>query len=70
MEDIRNDGAQFKPPSIVYWPAMMENFYGNPLYVQRPVAYAIRTDRAGTQTFSPGRVRPSSRSIRICPCFW
>ena len=50
-EDVRNEGAQFKPPSIVYWPAVMENAYGNPLYVQRPVAYVIRTDRAGTQSF-------------------
>lgn len=50
-EDVRNEGAQFKPPSIVYFPAEMENAYGNPLYVQRPVAYVIRTDRAGTQSF-------------------
>jgi hypothetical protein len=50
-QDVRNDGAQFKAPSIVYFPAAMENGYGNPLYVQRPVAYTIRTDRAGTQSF-------------------
>jgi predicted permease len=50
-EDVRNDGAQFKAPSIVYFPAVMENGYGNPLYAQRPVAYTIRTDRAGTQSF-------------------
>jgi predicted permease len=50
-EDVRNEGAQFKPPSIVYFPAVMENSYGNPLYVQPAVAYAIRTDRAGTQSF-------------------
>ena len=50
-QDVRNDGAQFKPPGIVYFPAVMENGYGNPLYVQRPVAYTIRTDRAGTQSF-------------------
>ena len=51
IEDVRNGGVQFKPASIVYFPAVMENGYGNPLYVQRPVAYAIRTDRAGTQGF-------------------
>jgi predicted permease len=50
-QDVRNDGPQFKAPSIVYFPAAMENGYGNPLYVQRPVAYTIRTDRAGTQSF-------------------
>jgi putative ABC transport system permease protein len=51
VEDVRNDGAQFKPPSIAYFPAVMENGYGKPLYVQREVAYTIRTDRAGTQSF-------------------
>ncbi len=50
IEDVRNGGVQFKSPSIVYFPAVMENGYGNPLYVQRPVAYSIRTDRAGTQS--------------------
>jgi putative ABC transport system permease protein len=51
VEDVRNDGAQFKPPSIAYFPAVMENGYGKPLYVQREVAYTIRTDRAGTKSF-------------------
>ncbi len=51
IEDVRNRGVQFGPTSMVYFPAVMENGYGNPLYVQRPVAYTIRTDRAGTQSF-------------------
>src|SRR5262249_18623172 len=51
IEDVRNRGVQFEPTSMVYFPAVMENGYGNPLYVQRPVAYAIRTSRAGTQSF-------------------
>ena len=51
VEDVRNDGAQFKPPSIAYFPAVMKNGYGKPLYVQREVGYTIRTDRAGTQSF-------------------
>jgi predicted permease len=51
IEDVRNRGVQFEPASVVYFPAVMENGYGNPLYVQRAVAYTIRTDRAGTQSF-------------------
>jgi putative ABC transport system permease protein len=51
IQDVRNRGVQFDPTSMVYFPAVMENGYGNPLYVQRPVAYTIRTDRAGTQSF-------------------
>jgi len=49
-EDTRDAGAQFTAPSIAYFPAVMENGYGNPLYAQRFVAYTIRTDRAGTQS--------------------
>jgi putative ABC transport system permease protein len=51
VEDVRNFGAQFQPPSIAYFPAAMENGYGKPLYVQRNIAYTIRTERAGTQSF-------------------
>jgi predicted permease len=51
IEDVRNTGSQFKAPSIAYFPAVMENGYGNPLYVQPFVAYTIRTDRAGTPSF-------------------
>jgi predicted permease len=51
VEDVRNTGSQFKAPSIAYFPAVMENGYGNPLYVQPFVAYTIRTDRAGTLSF-------------------
>ena len=51
VENVRNRGAQFEPSSIAYFPAVMENGYGNPLYVQREVAYTIRADRAGTQSF-------------------
>lgn len=51
IEDVRNRGVQFEATSMVYFPAAMENGYGNPLYVQRPVAYTIRTSRAGTQSF-------------------
>jgi putative ABC transport system permease protein len=51
VEDVRNQGAQFKPPSIAYFPAVAENFYGHPLYVQREVAYTIRTKRTGTESF-------------------
>src|SRR4029077_10478062 len=32
------------------FPAAMENGYGNPLYVQRAVAYTLRTNRADTQS--------------------
>jgi predicted lysophospholipase L1 biosynthesis ABC-type transport system permease subunit len=51
IADVRNRGVQFAPTSLVYFPAVMENGYGNPLYVQRAVAFTVRTNRAGTQSF-------------------
>jgi predicted permease len=49
-QDVYDKGVQFKAPSIVYWPALLANFYGNPVYAVRPVAFTIRTDRAGTES--------------------
>ena len=49
--DVRQDGAEQKPPTTVYWPVLMQQFWGNDIFVQRSVAYAIRTPRAGSQSF-------------------
>lgn len=49
--DVHQDGADQKPPSVVYWPVLMQQFWGNDTFVQRGVAYAIRTSRAGSQSF-------------------
>ena len=49
--NVRHDGADQKAPTTVYWPVLMNNFWGNPKYVQRSAVYAIRTDRAGTESF-------------------
>jgi predicted permease len=37
-----------EPPSVVYWPVLMENMFGLPVIGTRNVAFAIRSDRAGT----------------------
>jgi predicted permease len=45
-----DDGANKKAPTVVYWPLMMKEFWGEPVHVIRyPVAYALRTPRAGTE---------------------
>jgi predicted permease len=51
VENLHDDGADKKPPSIVYWPAMLKNIYGQPTYVQRSALYAIRSTRAGSESF-------------------
>jgi predicted permease len=43
-----DNGAQEKPPTIVYWPVLMKHFWGNDSLMQRSVRYVIRTKRAGS----------------------
>ncbi len=48
--DVRQDGADQKAPATVYWPVVMNNFWGNEKFVQRGSTYVIRTDRAGSES--------------------
>jgi predicted permease len=49
--DVHHDGADQKPPAVVYWPVLMKQFWGGDTFVQRGVVYAIRSSRAGSQSF-------------------
>ena len=49
--DIHDDGMQRPAPPIVYWPVLMENFWGNRINVPRGVTFVIRSSRAGTAGF-------------------
>jgi hypothetical protein len=51
VSDVYDNGVQQSAPTIVYWPVMMENFFGNPVNIMRSVAFAIRSPRAGTAGF-------------------
>jgi ABC-type antimicrobial peptide transport system permease subunit len=51
VADVRWNGADQKAPTAVYWPILMTNFWGNPTFVQRGVVFAVRTDRAGFESF-------------------
>jgi predicted permease len=51
VADVRHDGADQKPPAVVYWPVLMQKFWGNDIVVQRGAAYVVRTSRAGSRTF-------------------
>jgi hypothetical protein len=53
VQDVRENGIQEKAPEVVYWPAMMPNFFipnGSPI-VTRAVTFVIRSERAGTEGF-------------------
>jgi predicted permease len=49
--DVHHDGADQKPPTTVYWPVLMKQFWGNDTFVQRGAVYAVRSSRAGSQSF-------------------
>jgi predicted permease len=46
--DVYDNGVHQKAPGIVYWPAQMQS---DGLGTSRSVAFAIRSDRAGTESF-------------------
>ncbi len=49
--DVHDDGVSQPAPSTVYWPLMQDRFEGQKEYVQRGVAFYIRSPRAGSQVF-------------------
>src|SRR3984957_12961695 len=52
VQDVREKGVQAKAPEIVYWPPVVENFYGRgPAQAIRTVAFVLRSERAGTESF-------------------
>ncbi len=52
VEDVRVHGAEEASPATIYWPAMIHNPYTPKPVIDAPrfVTFAIRTDRAGTET--------------------
>ena len=44
----RDDGVARPAPPVIYWPLLLKDFWVPGLSVQRSIAYAIRTDRAGS----------------------
>ena len=52
IQDVRENGLQEKAPETVYWPALLENAFGpGPAEATRTATFAIRSDRAGTESF-------------------
>jgi predicted permease len=51
VADVRDDGVDKKAPTSVYWPILMTDFYGEKPFVRRTAAFAIRSSRAGAESF-------------------
>jgi predicted permease len=50
VQSVRDDALYEQAPSLVYWPALMENAFGGPAFGYPAMAYVVRTDRTGTAT--------------------
>ncbi len=49
--DVRHDGPDHKAPTTVYWPLIMTNFWGNSVFLNRGMAFVVRSDRSGSESF-------------------
>jgi putative ABC transport system permease protein len=47
----RDNGVNKKAPTVVYWPMIVKDFWGQPLIAQRGQAFAIRSSRTGSAAF-------------------
>ena len=48
VQDVHEDGLYTPAPATVYWPTMMDNFFGAE-FANRAAAFVIRSDRAGSE---------------------
>jgi predicted permease len=49
--DERDDGVAQPAPAIVYWPLLIKDFWTEPVFAYRNVAYAVRSARLGSTSF-------------------
>jgi len=50
-QDVHDNGVDQAAPTTAYWPVMQDRFEGQKEMVQRGIAFAIRSPRAGSQVF-------------------
>jgi hypothetical protein len=62
VEDVHEDALHQPAPAMVYWPVMMADFAGAPLFATRPIVLVVRTDRAGSESLL-GEVRQAVWSV-------
>src|SRR5262245_18116205 len=49
--NVYDEGVQQDAPAFVYWPAIMDTFWADPVHVTRGGVFLIRTNRAATESF-------------------
>ena len=49
VANVYEDGVHVQPPAIVYWPVLLEKFWGDEVFVDPSVTFELRSPRAGTE---------------------
>jgi len=49
--NVHDDGVNKEASTSVYWPMLMGNFESDPISVRRGMAFALRSPRAGSESF-------------------
>ncbi|HET8697758.1 MAG TPA: FtsX-like permease family protein, partial [Gammaproteobacteria bacterium] len=62
VQNVHDSGPYEDAPSFVYWPVLAENMGGSPLAGTPSVAFAIRSERAGTASLTE-EIRQAIRSV-------
>jgi predicted permease len=62
VQGVHEAGLHEEAPTFVYWPVLVENMYGAPRLGTSAAAFVIRSERAGTASFTQ-QVRQAIRSV-------
>ena len=62
VEAVHEDAVHQAAPAMVYWPTMMENYTGTPLWSMRAVNLIIRNEQGGRESLLAG-VRSAVSSV-------
>jgi predicted permease len=52
VQNLKDDALHLDAPSLVYWPAFMQNAFGAPGFATPAIAFVVRSDRTGTATLN------------------
>jgi ABC-type antimicrobial peptide transport system permease subunit len=50
VQDVHEDALHQSPPTMVYWPVLMDQFFGDERFGSQAIVFVIRSNRAGTES--------------------
>jgi ABC-type antimicrobial peptide transport system permease subunit len=53
VQNVHTDGVAERPPTVIYWPLIMERIWGMSTFTIRDLRYAVRTSRPEPTTLLP-----------------